>query len=98
MSNKLMTILHKPHLSEKSNVIMREGYYTFEVAKNADKKQIAEAVELMFKVNVEQVRTLNVKGRQKHFRQVAGRTRSWKKAYVKLREGQSIDLGAGGGN
>lgn len=98
MSNdKLMTILHRPHLSEKSSVAMREGYYTFAVAKIADKKQIAKAIELMFKVNVEQVRTLNVKGSARNFRQLAGRTKSWKKAYVKLREGQSIDFGLGGG-
>lgn len=92
---RLMTVLQRPHLSEKSSVVMEGGYYAFKVDKSASKQEIAKAVELMFEVNVDQVRTLNVKGHKKHFRNVPGTVKAWKKAYVKLQEGQAIDFGRG---
>lgn len=93
---QLATILQRPHLSEKSSMSMQDGYYTFKVLKSANKGQIARAIEEMFEVKVEKVRTLNVKGNKKRFRNVMGNSKGWKKAYVKLQEGQSINFGVEG--
>jgi large subunit ribosomal protein L23 len=68
--------------------------YVFKVAKNATKEDIKEAVQLLFEVVVDQVRTVNVKGKQKNFGRRAGQRSDWKKAYVRLAEGQSLDASA----
>ena len=69
-----------------------ENKYTFEVAKQAPKEEIAAAVEKLFGVHVLKVNTINVKPKTKRVRYVAGQTRSWKKAIVTVAEGDSIEL------
>ena len=71
---------------------MEENKYTFEVAKNANKYQIKDAVEELFNVKVTRVNTLTVKPKTKRVRYVAGKTRTWKKAVVTLREGDAIEI------
>ena len=66
--------------------------YTFEVAKSANKIEIAKAVEQIFGVKVVRVNTLTVKPKTKRVRYVAGKTRSWKKAIVTLAEGDTIEV------
>ena len=71
---------------------MELNKYTFEVAKDANKYQIKDAVEEIFGVKVVRVNTLTVKPKTKRVRYVAGKTRSWKKAIVTLAEGDTIEV------
>ena len=93
---RLMSILLSPVVSEKSALAADSAnQFVFKVSRDANKTEIAEAVELMFDVKVDQVRTVNVKGKQKRFGQMLGRRNNWKKAYVRLQEGHDIDFAGG---
>ena len=72
--------------------MMQENVYTFEVAKSANKVEIAQAVEEIFDVTVVKVNTLNVKAKPKRVRYQVGKTRTWKKAMVTVAEGDSIEI------
>ena len=86
-------IIIRPIVSEKSMAAIEEtNTYTFEVAKDATKPQIARAVEEIFKVKVIKVNTLNVAGKPRRVRYALGKTKSWKKAFVTLAEGEKIEL------
>jgi large subunit ribosomal protein L23 len=90
---KLMNTLLAPRITEKSTMLgEKHQQYVFKVMKTATKPQIRKAVELMFKVEVESVQVCNVKGKQKSFKQTAGKRSGWKKAYVKLKQGFDIDF------
>ncbi len=93
---RLMTVLVGPHISEKSSVVAeKNNQICFKVRTDSSKKEIAQAVEMMFEVKVENVTVSNVRGKAKRFGQTMGRRADWKKAYVKLAEGEDIDfLGA----
>ena len=93
---RLMRVLLSPVVSEKSAMAAdRANQFAFKVTTDATKPEIAQAVELMFDVKVEQVRTVNVKGKQKRFGAVLGRRNDWKKAYVRVQAGQDIDFAGG---
>ena len=77
-------IIMKPIVSEKSMAAMQEKTYVFKVAKDANKIEIKNAVEEIFKVSVEKVTTVNVGGKEKRMGVHVGKTADWKKAYVKL--------------
>lgn len=95
-TERLMKILLSPIVSEKSSVAAdAERRFTFKVLPDATKPEIAKAVELMFKVEVDAVRVLNVKGKQKRFGQIMGQRSDWKKAMVRLKEGHDIEFAAG---
>ncbi|MBE6469034.1 MAG: 50S ribosomal protein L23 [Coriobacteriaceae bacterium] len=85
-------VIIRPIISERSYALMEENKYTFEVAKDANKFQIKDAVEELFNVKVTRVNTLSVKPKTKRVRYVAGKTRTWKKAVVTVREGDSIEI------
>lgn len=89
---RLTSILLAPHVSEKASIAADRGEYVFRVALNANKLEIKKAVELMFDVNVESVRTSVAKGKTKRTGANFGRRSDWKKAYVSLQEGQDIDF------
>jgi large subunit ribosomal protein L23 len=90
---RLMKILLSPQVSEKSAGAADSGrQFTFKVVPDATKPEIAAAVELMFEVEVEAVRTINAKGKRKRFGAIQGRRASWKKAMVRLKEGHDIDF------
>jgi len=97
MSNeRLMKILLSPVVSEKSAMVADKGnQFGFKVLPDATKPEIAQAVELLFNVKVQKVRTVNVKGKQKRFGAVMGRRNNWKKAYVRLQDGHDIDFAGG---
>jgi large subunit ribosomal protein L23 len=87
-------VLKRPlMLTEKGNNL-REQYnqYAFEVDRRANKIQIRQAVESLFDVKVEEVRTLNMRGHMRRMGRGYAKTRNWKKAIVALKEGHSIDL------
>ena len=85
-------IIIRPVISEQSFDQTEDGVYTFEVAKQANKIQIADAVEKIFDVSVTKVNTLNVKPKMKRVRYKEGATRTWKKAMVTLAEGDKIEI------
>ena len=93
---RLMQVLLGPVISEKSSEAADAArQFGFKVRTDASKPEIAKAVELLFEVNVEQVRVMNVKGKRKRFGSMMGSRSDWKKAYVRLKEGQDIDFGGG---
>lgn len=93
---RLMKVLLAPVVSEKSATVADAArQFTFRVVPDATKPEIAGAVELMFDVQVEKVQVVNVKGKRKRFGQMMGKRKDWKKAYVRLKEGQDIDFAAG---
>ena len=96
MSNiKNYKIIVKPIVTEKSSHGSEYNQVTFKVDNNSTKKEIKIAVEKIFKVKVKKVNTSNVKGKLKSFRGSLGRRSNYKKAFVTLEEGQTIDINAG---
>lgn len=85
-------VIIRPIISEHSYDMMQENVYTFEVAKSANKVEIAQAVEEIFDVTVVKVNTVNVKAKPKRVRYQVGKTRTWKKAMVTVAEGDSIEI------
>ena len=85
-------VIIRPVVSEKSYVLAAADKYTFRVHPSAHKTQIRQAVESLFDVNVVEVRTMSVKSKPKRRGLVSGRTRSWKKAVVQVRPGDSIPV------
>lgn len=89
----LLNVLQAPHISEKSALVAdKHRQFVFKVAKFATKPLVKDAVEKLFKVEVEAVRVNNVKGKTRRFRGMQGVGKSWKKAYVTLKEGHDIDF------
>ena len=88
---KIQEVIRRPVVTEKG-VALREAARTmcFEVAPDANKIQIRAAVERLFKVKVEDVRTVNGTGKLRRRGRFSGYRSDWKKAYVKLRKGQKI--------
>ena len=93
---RLMTVIRGPHLSEKSHLVAEQNQVCLKVRTDATKKEIQQAVELLFEVQVEGVQVVNVKGKTKRFQQTRGRRNNWKKAYVRLAEGSSLEEFYGG--
>jgi large subunit ribosomal protein L23 len=93
LTNLYTTVL-SPIISEKSNRIGEQSnQYVFEVAVASNKKEVKNAIEKLFDVKVESVQIMNVKGKTKSFKGMAGKRSDWKKAYVKVQQGQLIDFG-----
>ena len=88
---RLMTVIRGPHLSEKSHMAAENNQVVLKVRVDASKKEIRQAVELLFEVEVDDVTVVNVKGKTKRFGQTRGRRNDWKKAYVRLAEGSNIE-------
>lgn len=94
---RLMQVLIGPAISEKSTMVGdKHNQIVFRVDPNATKIDVKDAVELMFKVAVEGVQVLNVKGKEKRSGRFIGRRSGWKKAYVSLKAGQEINFAEGG--
>ncbi|KAB8313994.1 50S ribosomal protein L23 [Tolypothrix campylonemoides VB511288] len=90
---RLYSIIRAPRVSEKTARLQEvSNQYVFEVATDATKADIKQAVEKLFDVKVEAVNVVNVKGKNKAFKFRMGRRGDWRKAYVTLAEGQTIDV------
>lgn len=90
---RLYKVLLGPVISEKAAIAGdAANQVVFKVLPNAEKQEIKAAVEKLFDVKVEDVRTLNVKGKTKRTRHGLGKRSDWKKAYVRLSAGQEIDF------
>lgn len=93
---RLMQVILAPVISEKATQVAdKHEQVTFRVARDASKPEIKAAVELLFKVQVDEVKVANVKGKNKRFGRFTGRRDNWKKAYVCLKPGQEINFVAG---
>ncbi|GAB3514763.1 50S ribosomal protein L23 [Pseudoxanthomonas daejeonensis] len=92
---KVFSVLLAPRVSEKTARLQEvSNQYVFEVSSDATKADVKAAVEQLFDVKVESVNVVNVKGKSKSFRFRSGRRGDWRKAYVRLADGQSIDVSA----
>ena len=84
-----------PIITEKSTILSENNQVVFEVAINATKPEIKEAIEQLFSVTVTAVNTIKLKGKTKRFRGIAGRRKDVKKAIVTLKDGDTIDIATG---
>ncbi|MFT5260657.1 MAG: large subunit ribosomal protein L23 [Gammaproteobacteria bacterium] len=90
---RLFQIVRRPHISEKTaGIAESKRQITFEVLKTATKPEVKAAIETLFKVEVETVKTMVVKGKTKRSGRFLGSRNDWKKAYVTLKEGHDIDF------
>jgi large subunit ribosomal protein L23 len=90
---KYLSVIRAPRVSEKTARLQEvSNQYVVEVATHATTADVKSAVEQLFNVKVESVNVLNVKGKIKSFRSREGRRGDWRKAYVRLAEGQTIDV------
>jgi len=94
---RLHQVLRRPTVPDKStNAAESSQQVVFEVLTDATKNEIKTAVESLFDVSVEGVQVINVRGKVKRFGKTPGKRTNWKKAYVRLAEGDDIDfLGSG---
>ncbi|MEM7072302.1 MAG: 50S ribosomal protein L23 [Pseudomonadota bacterium] len=93
--DKLYDVIRAPVITEKATLMGQDNRYAFKVAPNADKLAIKQAVEQLFGVKVQTVNTVRIKGKQKRFRGRVGVRPDYKKAFVTLRQGDSIDMATG---
>jgi len=92
-TERLFKVLLSPRLTEKSTRVSESSnQYVFKVTTDANKTEIKSAIEQLFKVSVKTVRIVNVKGKRKTFKLRTGKRNDWKKAYVRIQEGQVIDF------
>ena len=92
MNTKYLEIIKSPVVTEKAAVLQEGGTYSFYVAPKANKTEIKDAIEKIFKVTVVDVRTINVHPRKKRVGRYTGLTNRKKKSIVKLADGQSINV------
>lgn len=89
---RILKILLSPLLSEKSTLANANNQYVFQVATDATKPEIKIAVEKLFAVKVMSVQVVNMKPKNVRFGRIEGKRKAWKKAYVRLAEGNEIDF------
>lgn len=95
VSAKIFNVLRAPRVSEKTARLQEvSNQYVFEISSDATKADVKAAVEQLFSVKVEAVNVVSVKGKTKSFRGRGGSRGNWRKAYVRLAEGQAIDVSA----
>ena len=93
ITSKIANVLLEHHVTEKASVLRAgSNQYVFKVARSANKQQIKSAVEQLLDVKVESVTVVNQKGKQKRSGYTFGRRKDWKKAYVRVKDGQSIGM------
>ena len=91
--SRLYSIVKTPIITEKANLVSAKNVYILQVLPSASKAEIKVAVEQIFDVKVKSVNTLNVRGKVKRTGNRMGRRQDWKKAYVTLMPGQTINFG-----
>ena len=90
---RIMKVLLGPHITEKAAIVGESSnQYVFRVVKDATKPEVKQAVEKLFSVEVDAVRVSNVKGKTKRSGARMGRRSDWKKAYVRVKSGQTIEF------
>lgn len=94
INERLYSVLRAPKVSEKTARLAESNQYVFEIAADATKDDVKAAIEQLFNVKVAAVNVANIKGKSKSFRFRAGRRSDKRKAYVRLAEGQTLDVTA----
>ena len=94
-AERAYSLIQAPVLTEKSTMISQDSQFVFNVVPSATKYEIAQAIEMLFKVSVVGVNIQNRHGKVKRFRGRLGKRPDQKRAYVRLEKGQTIDMGAG---
>jgi large subunit ribosomal protein L23 len=95
-NERIMKVLLGPHVTEKAAIVGESSnQYVFQVASDATKPEVKKAVETLFEVEVDAVRVANMKGKTKRTGHRMGSRKDWKKAYVRVKAGQSIDFMGG---
>lgn len=90
---KIYSVVKRPHVTEKTSMgTASANTITLVVDRDANKIEIKQAVESMFKVSVTSVRTVNVAGKVKRVGRSYGKRQNWKKAYITLKDGQTVDF------
>lgn len=89
---QILEVLRRPVITEKGTALQEQGKYTFEVAQDANKQQIRQAVELAFKVEVERVNVMTMPAKSRGPGRRRGKTSPWKKAVVTLKAGHKIEF------
>ncbi|UDG81855.1 50S ribosomal protein L23 [Candidatus Vallotia cooleyia] len=93
--HRLMRVLRAPLISEKATLVSdKNRQVIFHIAPDATKQEVKAAVELLFKVEVDWVNVLNIKGKFKRFGRFMGRRKNIRKAYINLKPGQEINFEA----
>lgn len=95
INDKLYEVIRFPIVTEKSSILAGSNQHVFKVKTDATKEEIKKAIEQIFSVKVDKVRTINVKGKTKRFKGTKGCRSDYKKAIVCLAEGQNLELGMG---
>ncbi len=88
----MLNIIKRPLVTEKNTYQTKEGTYVFEIDRKANKVEVRAAIEKVFRVKVDSVRTSVCRGRAKRNRHGVGKVPYWKKAYVKLKKGEKISI------
>lgn len=91
-SHFLPLVLIEPHITEKATSLQKQNQYTFKVLKRATKNEIKKAVEDLFGVHVASVRIINIPPKKKRFGRKEGKKTGFKKAIVKVKEGEKIEI------
>ena len=91
---RMYHIVYGPHVTEKTVSGSDTNIHVFKVAVTATKREIKSSIEALFEVEVADVRTVNVKGKAKNFGKRQGKRKDWKKAYVRLAEGSTLNIEA----
>lgn len=89
---KIDQILQFPHVSEKATELTKFNQYAFKVHPKANKEEIKKAIEKLYGVEVLNVRIINIPPKRRRFRQIEGWRKGYKKAIIKIKEGQKIEV------
>jgi large subunit ribosomal protein L23 len=92
ISTSAARVVIRPHITEKTGMLSQSGVYTFQVVKGASSQQIAEAIEVMYKVVPVRVSVTTIRAKKRNLRGIPGMTASGKKAYVYLKKGDTIEF------
>ena len=95
VKNRDYDVILSPVITEKATRILENNQVVFKVSKRATKPQIKNAIEVLYNVEVISVNTINIKGKSKIFKGIKGKRTDIRKAVIRLKEGQSIDLSSG---
>jgi len=92
-NERLLKILLSPHVTSKSYKVSNQtNHVVFKVLTDSTKQEIKQAVEKLFDVKIDKVRTINVKGKSHRVGRIEGRTKNWKKAVIRLSTGYNISF------
>jgi len=90
---RLLQVILSPHISEKASIAAeKRNEFVFYVVDTATKPEVKDAVESLFSTKVKGVRIMNVRPKARMFKNIEGKKKGWKKAYVTLQEGQKLDI------